>query len=218
MLDSLLEGKESLQEMVISQSANMDSPIKRILLDDVCWIPSMLARASCLMQRSTRPMVSSLPYLATLAWMRARFLAVWRSTLPSKGFGMEMQYGSRSNTSHQPPGGRDFVDLRLFPLLPPSYSKSHQHQSPQSATGPCLGTHSPKHATGWPIQGLKNWWPSGQILGFLCLTMSHPQQDWKVTVKMRPQSLMFKRWTLRRSREKTWKPARKTAKGLVSRI
>ena len=32
MFDSLLEGKESLQEMAISQSADMDSPIKRILL------------------------------------------------------------------------------------------------------------------------------------------------------------------------------------------
>ncbi|XP_070994813.1 uncharacterized protein [Oncorhynchus clarkii lewisi] len=35
MFDSLLEGKESLQEMAISQSADMDSAIKRILLDDV---------------------------------------------------------------------------------------------------------------------------------------------------------------------------------------
>ena len=33
----LLEGKESLQEMAISQSADMDSPIKRILLDDIFW-------------------------------------------------------------------------------------------------------------------------------------------------------------------------------------
>ncbi|KAM9430493.1 uncharacterized protein ACWYII_018114 [Salvelinus alpinus] len=87
-------------------------------------------------------MASSLPCLSTLAWMRARFLAVWRSTLPSKVFGMEMQYGSRANISHQPPGGRDFVDLRLYPLFPPSSSKSHQHQLPQSATGPCLGTHT----------------------------------------------------------------------------
>lgn len=71
-----------------------------------------------------------------------------RSTLPSKGFGVEMQYGSRANISNQTPGGRDFVDLRLFPLLPPSSSKSHQHQPPQSATGPSLGTHTPKHATG----------------------------------------------------------------------
>ena len=37
MFDCLLEVKESLQEMVISQSANMDSPIKRILLVDVFW-------------------------------------------------------------------------------------------------------------------------------------------------------------------------------------
>ena len=37
MFDSLLEGKESLQEMAISQSADMDGPIKRILLDDVFW-------------------------------------------------------------------------------------------------------------------------------------------------------------------------------------
>ena len=37
MFDSLLEGKESLQEMAISQSADMDSPIKRILLDDAFW-------------------------------------------------------------------------------------------------------------------------------------------------------------------------------------
>ena len=37
MFDSLLEGKESLQEMAISQSGDMDSPIKRILLDDVFW-------------------------------------------------------------------------------------------------------------------------------------------------------------------------------------
>ena len=37
MFDSLLEGKESIQEMAISQSADMDSPIKRIHLDDVFW-------------------------------------------------------------------------------------------------------------------------------------------------------------------------------------
>ena len=37
MFDSLLEGKEFLQEMAISQSADMDSPIKRILLDYVFW-------------------------------------------------------------------------------------------------------------------------------------------------------------------------------------
>jgi hypothetical protein len=37
MFDSLLEGKESLQEMSISQSADLDSPINRILLDDVFW-------------------------------------------------------------------------------------------------------------------------------------------------------------------------------------
>ena len=35
MFDSLLVGNESLQEMAISQSADMDSPIKRILLDYV---------------------------------------------------------------------------------------------------------------------------------------------------------------------------------------
>ena len=35
MFDSLPEGKESLQEMAIS--ADMDSPIKMILLDDVFW-------------------------------------------------------------------------------------------------------------------------------------------------------------------------------------
>jgi hypothetical protein len=57
---------------------------------------------------------------------------------------MEMQYGSRANISHQPPGRRDFVDLRLFPLLPLSSSKSHKHQPPQSTTGPCLGTRTPR--------------------------------------------------------------------------
>jgi hypothetical protein len=134
--------------MAISQSADMDSPIKRILLDDVFWervvsslkllkpiavviarsegdnailsdvqtlladvteeihtaLPTSLllqveetlhedfclkhkhaavymldtkyAGASCLVQRSTRPMGSLLPCLANLAWMRARFLAV----------------------------------------------------------------------------------------------------------------------------------------------
>ena len=37
MFESLLEGKESLQEMAISQSADMDSHIKRILLNDAFW-------------------------------------------------------------------------------------------------------------------------------------------------------------------------------------
>ena len=37
MFDSLLEGKESLQEMAISQTAGIESDIKRILLDDVFW-------------------------------------------------------------------------------------------------------------------------------------------------------------------------------------
>jgi hypothetical protein len=35
VFNSLLEGKEYLQEVAISQSADMDSPIKRIVLDDV---------------------------------------------------------------------------------------------------------------------------------------------------------------------------------------
>ena len=35
MFDSLLEGKESLQEMAISQSADVDRPIKIIFLGDV---------------------------------------------------------------------------------------------------------------------------------------------------------------------------------------
>lgn len=37
MYDSLLEGKETLQEMAISQTAAIESDIKRILLDDVFW-------------------------------------------------------------------------------------------------------------------------------------------------------------------------------------
>ena len=37
MFDSLLEGKESLQEMAISQSAGIDSDIKKVILDDVFW-------------------------------------------------------------------------------------------------------------------------------------------------------------------------------------
>ena len=57
MFDSLSEGKESLHEMDISQSANMDSPIKRFLLDDVFW----------------ERVVSSLnllkPIAATIAWI-----------------------------------------------------------------------------------------------------------------------------------------------------
>jgi hypothetical protein len=35
---------------------------------------------------------------------------------------------------------------------------------------------------------------------------------------VRPQTLIFKSLTLRRSREKTWKPERKTTKALVSRL
>ena len=58
--------------------------------------------------------------------------------------------------------------LWLFPLLPPSSSESHQHQPPQSVTGPCLGTptHPPTHQSSQQAdqyKGLKNWWPSGQI-------------------------------------------------------
>jgi hypothetical protein len=37
MFDSLLEGKESRQEMAISQSDDTASPIKRILPDDAFW-------------------------------------------------------------------------------------------------------------------------------------------------------------------------------------
>jgi hypothetical protein len=48
--------------------------------------------------------------------------------------------------------------------------------------------------------------------------MSHPQQGCEVKMKMRLQSVMFKMWTLRKSREKTWKPKRKTNKALVSRL
>ncbi|XP_025763605.1 uncharacterized protein LOC109202521 [Oreochromis niloticus] len=37
MFDSLMEGKESLQEMAISQSVGIDSDIKKVILDDVLW-------------------------------------------------------------------------------------------------------------------------------------------------------------------------------------
>lgn len=37
MYESCLEGKESLQEMTISQTAAIESDIKKILLDDVFW-------------------------------------------------------------------------------------------------------------------------------------------------------------------------------------
>lgn len=37
MYDSLLEGKETLQEMAISGTAAIDPAIKRILLDDMFW-------------------------------------------------------------------------------------------------------------------------------------------------------------------------------------
>ena len=54
MFDSLLEGIESLQEMAISQFADMDSPIKRILLDYVFWesgkqpeIPETVSSSYC---------------------------------------------------------------------------------------------------------------------------------------------------------------------------
>ena len=41
MYDSLLEGKESLQEMAISQTAGIESDIKKIMLDDVFWESSL---------------------------------------------------------------------------------------------------------------------------------------------------------------------------------
>jgi hypothetical protein len=65
--------------------------------------------------------------------MRARFLAVWRSTLPNKCFGMEMQYGSHANISHQLPGGRDSVGS--FPVasiilqIPPTSATSERNWS-----------------------------------------------------------------------------------------
>ncbi|KAL7384017.1 hypothetical protein ABVT39_022676 [Epinephelus coioides] len=37
MFDSLREGKESMQEMAISQSAGIDSDIKKVILDNVFW-------------------------------------------------------------------------------------------------------------------------------------------------------------------------------------
>ncbi|CAI5681183.1 unnamed protein product [Oreochromis niloticus] len=37
LFDSLLEGKESLQEMAISQCVGIDSDIKKVILDDVLW-------------------------------------------------------------------------------------------------------------------------------------------------------------------------------------
>lgn len=37
MFSSLLEGKESLPEMAISQCAGMDTNIKKAILDDVFW-------------------------------------------------------------------------------------------------------------------------------------------------------------------------------------
>ena len=45
MFDILLEGKESLKEMSISQSTDMDSPIKRILLDYL--IPETYSSSHC---------------------------------------------------------------------------------------------------------------------------------------------------------------------------
>ncbi|KAL7839650.1 hypothetical protein SRHO_G00263080 [Serrasalmus rhombeus] len=37
MYESLLEGKESLQQMAICQTASIESDVKRIILDDVFW-------------------------------------------------------------------------------------------------------------------------------------------------------------------------------------
>ncbi|XP_071218617.1 uncharacterized protein [Salvelinus alpinus] len=219
MFDSLLEG-ESLQEMAISQSADMDSPIKRILLDDVFWervvsslkllkpiavdiarieggnatlsdVQTLLADVreevrtalptSLLLQAGKTAVLKYIKKHTSAYFLDPKYagksilsgaeinkaygvittvsrhlgldegkvLGSLAKDTSKKSFGMEMQYGSHANISQQPPGGRDFVDLRLFPLLPlSSSSKSHQHQPPQSATGPCLGTHTPKHATG----------------------------------------------------------------------
>ena len=57
MFDSLLEGKESLQEIAISQSADIDSPIKRILLDDVFW------------ERAVSSLKHQKPIAVAIAWI-----------------------------------------------------------------------------------------------------------------------------------------------------
>ena len=68
MFDSLLEGTESFQEMAISQSADVDSPIQRILLDYVFWgrvvsslkpIAVAIARTEGALSPSVRAMASA---------------------------------------------------------------------------------------------------------------------------------------------------------------
>ena len=137
--------------------------------------------------------------------MRARFLAVWQCTLPSKGFGMEMQFGSRANISHQPPVGSGLCGSEALSPVASSSSKFHQHQPHQSATGPCLGTHTKARNKLTNTRVEKMVAVRANLCFFFSRTTSHPQQVWIVTVKTRPQSLMFKRWTLRKFREKTWK-------------
>ena len=76
------------------------------------------------------------------------------STVPSKSFGNETDYGSLANISHQPPGGRDFGDVRHFLLVqtcihhPPDHTNIIDQQMPLSATSPYLGTLASRHATG----------------------------------------------------------------------
>ncbi len=94
--------------------------------------PSMLARASSLEISKTDGVITAGACHCGL----------------DKGFGKEMEHGSRDNISHQPPGGKDCVDLRHFPLLPPSSSRSQQHHSSLSASGPCFGTLTLRLATG----------------------------------------------------------------------
>lgn len=120
-----------------------------------------------------KPVVSSQLCLVTLAWMRARFLAVWRSSLPRRGLewrcnmavvptylishlveGTLWIWYSFHCCLHHPPNPTNISQLRAQLVL------VWEH------------TYPLKHATGWPIQGLKNWWPSGQIWGIFSLTTS----------------------------------------------
>ena len=112
-------------------------------------------------------------------------------------------WGSFPCCLHHPPNPTNISHLRAQLVL----VWEHTHQSTQQAD----------QYKGWKIGGhlgkFELFEPDNEPSSTRLENDSEDEAwQWRCSVKM------FKRWTLRRSREKTWKHERKTMKALVSRL
>ena len=253
MFDSLLEGMDSLQEIPISQSADRDSPIKRILLDDIFWervVSSMkllkpIAVASARIEGDNDILSDVQTLLAdvreeirtalpTSLLLQAEETAVLKYIKKHEDFCLKPIHAAAYMLDPKYAGKRILSGAEINKVYGVIPTMSH-HLVEGKVLGGLVKYNSKQglwdgdaiwqscqrisSATWW--KGLETPSPVASIILQIPPTSAASEHNWslfanthtkarnrltntkwKVTVKMRPQSLMVMRWTLR-SREKT---------------